>query len=389
MKSKIKLSDLPILIKNDRRYQVGLIVIILILLWPMLDPSKPSGRQQVQRPYQPPAGTGRTPESEIGQDIVTAFKQDLDNVNQRVIGIERSVEEQGQNLRNFEEKTAEIFKKVLERMAESESARVSPTSAMYPHDLPADGSGDLAALDSDRLVKFGDTDIAPVAPLPLPPSKVAIIGAGDSVKIKLLAGVNAPTDGTPYPVVFKLVGDVLGPDNSTLPLGEARLIAAAQGSLTDSRALFRLTSLNMRLPDGRRKIVAVDGWVVGEDGIRGMPGVLIDPIGKAIAGYGMSGALQGLGDGFAQSQTTTTSGFGSQQTFVTGDVGTYAAGRGLSGAANAWSGIIKDRIDQLVPTVQVLSGRESTAVFAKSVTIPDLYDALDDDNNYFQFASLD
>ena len=83
----------------------------------------------------------------------------------------------------------------------------------------------------------------------------------------------------------------MGPDGNAVPLGEARIIAAAQGSLTDSRVLFRLTRLSIRLPSGKRKEFPIDGWIVGEDGIRGLEGVLIDPIGKAIVGAGMAGGL--------------------------------------------------------------------------------------------------
>jgi hypothetical protein len=208
------------------------------------------------------------------------------------------------------------------------------------------------------------------------------------VRIKLLAGVNAPTDGTPYPVVFKLISDVYGPDGSALPLGEARLIAAAQGSLTDSRALFRITTLNIRLPDGRRKVYQVDGWVVGEDGLRGMQGILLDPIGKAIAGAGMAGGLAALGEGFSQGETETNSGvFGDQSTIINGDPLKFAAGKTLSGFAKEWGQVVKDRVNQLVPHVQVLSGREATAVFAKSLPITDLFDALEDDDA--SMSSLD
>lgn len=385
MKSKIKLSDLPVLIKSDRRYQVALVLLLLIILWPLLVPSKPARRQQQARQLQEPTGTGRTPESELGEDLVKVFKADLENVNQKVDNIEKTVQSQGENLKHFENRTAEIFKKVLERVAENET-RAVPAS-VSPTDIP--GADGLPAVDSEKLDRFGDDEKEVVPPAPPPPQKIAMIGPGDTVRVKLLAGVTAPTDGTPYPVLFKLVDDVYGPDGSQLPLGEARLIAAAQGSLTDSRALFRLTSLSVRLPNGRRKVVGVDGWIVGEDGIRGMPGVLIDPIGKAIAGAGMAGALQGIGDGFAQSQTTTSFGYGQQSSAVTGDVAKYAAGRGASRAADAWSDIIQQRLSELVPVVEVLSGRESTAIFASSVTIPDLYEALEEDTEGFQFASLD
>jgi conjugal transfer pilus assembly protein TraB len=213
---------------------------------------------------------------------------------------------------------------------------------------------------------------------------------GDSVRIKMLAGVNAPTDGTPYPVVLKLIGDVTGPDGNSVPLGEARLIAAAQGSLTDSRVLLRLTRLSIRLPNGRRKEFAVDGWVVGEDGIRGMEGVLIDPIGKAIAGAGMAGGLAGLGNGIAMaSRDTLTYSSGAQNSTIdTSKLPQYAGGIAMASAATEWQQIIKDRVSQLVPVVQVLSGREATAVFSQSLAIPDLLEQVDEDPSVV-YASLD
>jgi len=387
MKSKIKLKDLPVLIKSDRRFQIGLVVLIIVVFWPLLDPTKGREHTPPPRMFEQPEGTGKTPDAEVGQDLVTAFKQDLDSMNQRFGNLEKNVEDQGQNLRDFEGRTAEIFKKVLERVAESENGRIQGTSNISPQDLPGDGTVQPVSLDTDKLEPFGETEKAPAIPEPPPPSHDAFIGAGDSVRVELLGGVNAFTDGTPYPALLKLSGDVLGPDHSALPLGEARLIAASQGSLTDSRALFRLTSLNIRLPNGRRKVIPVDGWIVGEDGIRGMAGVLYDPIGKAIAGAGFTGALAGLGEGIKSANSTTYSGYGGTQSFISGSTGQYAAGAGLSGMADTWSDIIKDRLELLVPVVQVLSGRQATAVFAKSVVIPDLYEALEEQDT--SSAALD
>jgi hypothetical protein len=189
--------------------------------------------------------------------------------------------------------------------------------------------------------------------------------------------------------VLKLTGDVHGPDGSVLPLGEARLVAAAQGSLTDSRALFRLTSLNIRYPDGRRNVIDVDGWVVGEDGLRGMEGVLIDPIGKAIAAGAIAGGLEGLGQGFAARNTTVTGGglMNQRTSEVTGNELDFAKGMAMQGAAQSWSRLIENRVNRLVPQVQVLSNREGTAVFAKSFKVPGLIEALDEGDD--SYNSLD
>jgi hypothetical protein len=115
-----------------------------------------------------------------------------------------------------------------------------------------------------------------------------------------------------------------------------------------------------------------------------MEGLLIDPIGKAIVGTAQAGFISGLGEGFAASQTTTNLGFyGQGTTSITGDPAIYAAGKGASGAANALSGIIKDRIKLLVPHVKVFSGREATAVFSKPVNITDLYESLENGDDSF------
>jgi conjugal transfer pilus assembly protein TraB len=238
----------------------------------------------------------------------------------------------------------------------------------------------------------------------MPPQKpkLAAIMPGDSVRVKLLAGVNAPTDGTPYPVVLKLIGDVTGPDGNSVPLGEARVIAAAQGSLTDARVLFRLTRLSIRLPNGRRKEFGIDGWIVGEDGIRGMEGVLIDPIGQALGGAAVAGGLAGAGQGYAASNTiqqlySFNNNQNNNQNINQGSsvyvdrskIPEYAGGIALSSAANEWQNIIRDRVSQMVPVVQVLSGREATAVFSQSLAIPDLLEQLDQEDPSAVFTSMD
>lgn len=205
---------------------------------------------------------------------------------------------------------------------------------------------------------------------------------GDSVRVRLLAGVNARIDGTPYPVLFKLVGDVIGWDGKSVALEEARLIAAAQGSLTDSRVLFRLTRLSMRRPNGRRIEFGVDGWVVGEDDIRGMEGVLIDPIGE----------LSGLHQGLAAANTVCHYGVGNARDtgFVKdGKMPAEPAGTELASSAREYVSVIKERLAQLLPVVQVLSNREATAVFSQSLAIPDLPEQLCEEESSVVLHSLD
>jgi len=75
-------------------------------------------------------------------------------------------------------------------------------------------------------------------------------------------------------------------------------------------------------------------------------------------------------------------------TEVTGNIGKYAAGKGMSGFADEWGKIVRDRVEDLVPHVEVYSGREGTAIFAKNVAIRGLFEQLESEDSLV-FASLD
>jgi len=392
-----KVQDALLLLKSERKYQFIAVVVMIFIAVSVLSPGGGPRRAGGQSKPQPvTAGRGET--DEAYRDLVTRFNENLTDLGRKMDDNERRDSERDKNIQDLEQRSADIFRKILEQMAQQGEGRggnggpvagigTDDLSAPAPYDIgPGDlsadglgsgtgGGGQMASADLDS---FGDVADAPVAPPPPPPpAKVAYVSAGDSVRIKLLAGVNAPTDGTPYPVVFQLDGNVAGPDGSALPLGEARLIAAAQGSLTDSRALFRLSDLSIRLPDGRRKVLKVDGWVVGEDGVRGMPGILIDPIGKTVGASILTGAIDGFGQGVADAESSIQRNGFEEQIIVSGNVGKYAAGKALSGAGDTWSSIVRDRAKELVPHVQVLSGRTATAVFSKSFAVDGLMEALE------------
>jgi hypothetical protein len=408
---KQKLSDIATLLKTERKYQIILALVVLAITYLMFaNPQPPSGRNRRVQHAQPAneKETMRLAEHESYVDLTKSLQTEMQVMNTRIADAQKGVEKVQKRQEDNERVQAEILRKIIEKINDASSGGGGGASAAGPVDVTSANSYDLSSGTDNPagpegqgagagpggsteagLMPFGDNNAPQVAPpLPKGPRKLAVIGAGDSVRVKLLAGVNAPTDGTPYPVVFSLDGDVMGPDNSTLPLGEARLIAAAQGSLTDQRALFRLTSLNIRMPSGRRKVLDVDGWVVGEDGLRGMEGVLLDPIGRAIGAGLLTGGLQGLGDAVASKNITrSTNVLGGNSIEVSGSEVEYAAGVALSKAADKWSSIIQNRVNMMVPHVQVLSGRVGTAVFAKTVKIPDLYDELGEETDVY--SSMD
>ncbi len=389
MKQKIK--DYLLLLQNDRKTQI-LTGIVLVMLVAFVFNSPPTRAPQ-KGPKVTQLGTGGTGTKEAYEDLLNAFSRDLQVTQDQLKKVQQELKDKDKSFSDYDAKTAAIFTKILERMNSGEMGSSGGVSGAYaPIDIDgsssAIGASGSLAPGSQELEPFGLDQSDPLPPPPPPRNRSAFVAVGDSVRIKLLAGVNAPTDGTPYPVVFKLDDDVLGPDGSRLPLGEARLIAAAQGSLSDSRALFRLTDLSIRLPDGQRRTYKVDGWVVGEDGIRGMRGRLIDYLGKALGAAGAIGAAEGAANALQAAKTTSViSDDGGLSNIATGGTAEFITAGALSGGLGAWGDIIKDRIDQLVPHVEVLSGRGATAIFAKSVVIDGLFEALEDDST--AFGSLD
>ena len=386
---KQKLKDLVTLIRNSRKAQTITILVVLAGLYLTFAPQERRTRMINRSELDAPQnGAGSSPR-ERENDILSRFQTDVEEIKKKQEEVNSDLVEQKKQLEDYQVRTAEIFRKMLERMSEESdlNGKNKPSTA-NPVNL-YDQNTDTPESEQ-QLESFG-LETSPVAPPPPPPSnRVAFIGAGDTVRVKLLAGVNAPTDGTPYPAMFKLVSDVYGPDGSVLPLGEARLIAAAQGSLTDSRALFRLTTLNIRFPNGERKVVNVDGWIVGEDGIRGVPGVLIDPIGKALGGVAFTGAISGLGSALSSANTTNyTNSNGGITSAVSGNTAEYAAGLALSNAANEYGRIIRDRIGTLIPVVQILSGRECTAIFANNLSVDGLFEAMNEVDGSAEDGRLD
>lgn len=374
MRQRIK--DILEMVKKDRKTRFILMVAFLAVLFTMFGPSNNRkfrfGQQAPNQTDTPGMGN-----NEAYNDIVMRFDSEVKDLKQNMGETRQALEQQGQAIQNFDARTAAIFTKILERI-EDIDANSKNGNSVDATNLSGSDAQLAGQVDEPDSFGFEAQNVTPPSQ-PAGPLRSAIIGIGDTVRVKLIAGVGAPTDGTPYPVLFQIMGDVTGPDNTRLPIGDARVVAAAQGSLSDSRALFRLTDLSINLPTGERKQYKVDGWIVGEDGIRGMKGLLKDPLGKVLGATAVAGFAQGVGEGLAQSQFRTfNSGRDGLQTIFDGEVPKLALGSGVGSAANVYANVIEERAKQLVPIVEVLSGREATAIFASSTVVDGLIQALDD-----------
>lgn len=369
-----KFEDIRLMIKNDRRIWAGAgFIIAALFVWILTDDGGGTRKQRIVKEVAPSEqGTGS--EEQYG-DLIIAFRQDIERGKQ-----ERK--EQGeillrttQDLKEHKERVTGIFETLVDKFEQLSREVDSLAAALraQQEQIPLPGPRQLEGPDELEPLGFDTAQVAPPPPEPQP-LRVSVIAPGDSVTVQLLTGVMAPVDGTPYPVVFKLTGPIEGPDGSSLDVGEARLIAAAQGSEADSRALFRLTQLSIRHPNGRRAVIEVDGWIVGEDGIRGMSGRLIDKLGRLIVATALVSGAAALGERLDdRTQVVIDNDRGSGLQVDQSDLD-YATASALTDASNRLGQVLLNRYEALVPVVEILSGREVAAIFSKPAEIAVLSD---------------
>lgn len=364
---KQKIEDLKLLVKNDKRVMAaGAFIIAVLFIWVLTDQQGP---RRIRQPEDKPSKQGMGSEEQYG-DLITAFKEQMDQAKNEQAENKAVIARIKNELDENKQRTAGIFESLVDRVDQlsREIDLIANSLNKNTPDLPVKAQNQEEG--PDELEKIAEEE-QPLPPPPEPPrpTLVSVIAPGDFVDVELLTGVNAPVDGTPYPVVFKLNGPVTGPDGSSLDLGEARLIAAAQGSEVDSRALFRLSTMAMRHPSGRRDVIKVDGWIVGEDGIRGMTGRLIDKLGRLILATAGVSFAAALGDRLTGNSNGNYDNDRQPGFYADPQDFDYAAASALTDASNRLGKLLLDRYESFVPVVEVLSSREAVAIFSQQAEV--------------------
>ncbi len=381
-----KLQDIKLIVQNDRRvWAVGGGILFCLMIWALLGQSSWANRKPAYRA----ATDDSTPMSDSSQyqDLIAAFQNDVQNLTKVQANQQESVARLQSEFKTHSDRVTGIFETLVDKV-ETLSTEVASIKAGQSEAAETGGkqAPQSALPASENTIETFGLDKATVEPPPPPakPAKYLFVSPGDSVPVKLLTGVYAPVDGTPYPVVFMLSGPIVGPDGSSLDLGEARLIAAATGSETEGRALFRLTDLAIRHKDGRRSVVKVDGWIVGEDGASGMKGKLIDKLGRLIAATAGYSFVAALGERMDEKSDNVEVEDSSNVTIESDDVD-VAGVSALTDASSRLGQILLDRYEKLVPVVEVLSNRDVAAVFSQPAEVS----IWEEDLEGFHTASLE
>ena len=191
----------------------------------------------------------------------------------------------------------------------------------------------------------------------------------------LLGGLDAPTGGqsqaNPHPVLIRLSGDSVLPNQFRGEYRECFVIAAGYGDISAERAYLRTESLSCVREDGAALEVRIQGSVYGEDGKVGMRGRLVTKQGQMLANALLAGVVSGIGQGLSTASTSySTSPLG---TIASADSGAdaYRAGLG-TGVGKALDRLAQYYIklaENTFPVIEVDAGREIDVVITKGVRI--------------------
>ncbi len=366
-----KIDDLTLTLMNDSRIRFAALFIVLVLVIWGLTRDTPHGR--VRHPDESASKPAQGAEGAYG-DLIYAFQSQLkeskdDQAEMKAVltrtnsKLEENKERFTGIIENFVDRFEQLSREVDNLASVVSKPQESPLAYTKTPETPEEG-----------IESFGG-ELPPPPPFPLPPRRhrVSMITPGASVDVMLLTGVYAPVDGAPYPVVFEFGGPIRGPNGLTLDLGEAQLLASAQGAAGNSRAIFRLASLTIGHPSGRVSVVKVDGWIIGEDGIEGMKGALVDKLGRLIVATAAVSGAAALGNrvdgGSGSYQRSGQPGFG----LSVNDVDAAAA-TALSHASDRLGKVLIDRYESFVPVVEILSHRQAVAIFSQPAEISVLED---------------
>ena len=223
-----------------------------------------------------------------------------------------------------------------------------------------------AVLPPSPVNNFTLTYLAP--PVDQSPSTQNYVPSNSWAKAVMIQGAdaNAAVSGqnNTTPVIFQIVSNATGPNNSTYPLKGCRVSGAAYGDISSERAEIQLVSLSCVRADGSILDIPVKGEVAdisGKEGIRGVP---VMRNGQILFNAGVSGFMSGIGQSLQQSmQTQSVSPLGSTSTVNSGQTLQYGLAGGGSTALTQLASYYIQRAEQYHPIIEVNAGSVVDIVF--------------------------
>jgi len=186
----------------------------------------------------------------------------------------------------------------------------------------------------------------------------------------MITGAYAPVfsagEEEPLPVLLQAEGDILIANDDVENVDRCLLIGSAKGNMNSKTADIRLVKISCSLNDGKQMIEgAISGWVIGENGIPGVPGELLHKNGAWLAQTFVAGFMQTFSDALSNTGTTqiaiggTTGGTATDIPVgqAVTDNAASAVGGGLSTVFGKLGEYYLKMAEQIFPVIEVKAGR--------------------------------
>jgi conjugal transfer pilus assembly protein TraB len=188
--------------------------------------------------------------------------------------------------------------------------------------------------------------------------------AGTIITAVTLNGVNVGTgpaaQSNPQIVDMRVKHDAIMPNGYRVNLSNCMTISTGSGNLAAQRVYLRPTALSCVNDQGKVIEAAIKGYVVGDDGIAGLKGVVVDHQGALLAKGFLAGMFSGLGNAFSPTSVTPLQINPSSTTQYQTPSGSQVVGGAVAGGVNNAAGLIAQFYIQeaksLQPTLQINPG---------------------------------
>lgn len=199
---------------------------------------------------------------------------------------------------------------------------------------------------------------------------VPIVAPTGFIRATMINGVVAQADLT-RTFLGRLEGDYVSANGFRIALDGCLVTIEGTADVSASRIDGKPAVLTCNFDGGFSKSWDVAGYIVDEDGIRGIRGVTVNNFENKLIAGSVAGTLSGLGEALRQKQTTqTASGNGGVASNITGSVGGVVAGAALSGIGTNAAAALAENYRQYKTTVQTGAGTKFSITLLSELTVP-------------------
>jgi hypothetical protein len=323
----------------------------------------------------PPSPTGFGETLTLGQEydsLIHRWGGDLTSAKDELEATRRELDQIKASLQ-AERSTQQAERRTLdETIRQLKDGLVRPIAQASGRDpsSPPSPSGSSPGSAGSAGAGLRSLDFSPRAKDKDRPHRSVRIPTASGARATIQNGVFAPVSGEPSPVRLRLDQAVLGPNQARVPLANAYLIGKAMGDPNAVRVTLQIDRLSFVRESGDAVETKALGFVVGDDGLEGVPGRYEWRAWEFIPLALGAGGLQGMSGAFAQAQTTQTlTPLGGSTSLLTGSATKLAEAQAAAGASGKLGDLVAERMKEIRPAVSIPAGQQVTVVFLEGVTL--------------------